>query len=67
MRKLGRGAEGGRVIIKQAPYWEQSWTQGSILQPRDHDLSQNQESDTQLSEPPNPEAPLGCFIKATYK
>ena len=33
------------TILKQAPCQVQSLVQGWIPQPRDHDLSQNQESD----------------------
>ena len=47
----GRGeAEGGN--LKQTPCWAQSLTWGSISWPWDHNLSRNQESDTQPTEPP---------------
>ena len=41
-----------RENIKQATCssWRQS--QGSILQPWDHEMNQNQDSDTQVTEPP---------------
>ena len=46
----GRGRE--RDNPKQAPHSVQSLTQGSIIPPWDHDLSQNQELDVQPTEPP---------------
>ena len=42
-----RGRERQRKNPKQAPLSAQSPTQGSIPQPRDHDLSRNQEPDAQ--------------------
>ena len=41
-----------RDNLKQAPCSVQSPTQGSIPQPWDHNLKRNQESDAQLTEPP---------------
>ena len=54
MWEPGRGAEieKARENLKQVPRPAQSPTQDSIPQPWDHDLSQNQESDAQLTEPP---------------
>ena len=48
-RERGRGRE--RKNLKQAPCSALSWTQGLIPWPWDHDLSQNQELDTQSTEP----------------
>ena len=48
----GRGRRRERENPKQARHSVQSPTWGSILQPWDHDLSWNQESDAQLTEPP---------------
>lgn len=44
----------GRVIdnLNQTPQWVQSPTQGSVSWPWHHDLSQNQELDTQATLPP---------------
>ena len=52
----GGGAEGGGD--KQIPCWEGSQTLGLIPGPRNHDLSLNQESDAQPTEPPR--CPLYC-------
>ena len=41
-----------RENLKQAPHSVRGLTQGWIPRPRDHDLSQNQESGAQLTEPP---------------
>ena len=48
----GGGAERERVNPKQAPNSAQSPTWGSIPCPWDHELSRNQESDAELTEPP---------------
>ena len=58
--KQGRGRERKRENPKQVPCSAQSPTQGSIPPSRDHDLSRHQESDTQLTEPP--QAPLICLV-----
>ena len=50
VEERGRGRE--RKNHKQTPRSAWSLVQGSIPQPCDHDLSQNQESDTQPTEPP---------------
>ena len=47
-----REREGHGENPKQAPHTAQGPTQGLIPQPWDHDLSQNQESDTQSTELP---------------
>ena len=53
-----RGGGGGGVVVgegensKQTPHWAQSPTWGLISQPWDHDLSWNQESDSQPTESP---------------
>ena len=57
-----RGKE--RENLKQAPWLGQSPTRGSIPHPWDRDLSQNQESDTQMTEP-CPSAP--SFSKIQFK
>ena len=49
--KLGRGTEEKGQNLKQTPYSAQSPTQGSIPWPWDHDLSWNQELDSQPTEP----------------
>ena len=41
----------GRENLKQTPHWVWSLMRGSISRPCDHNLSQNQESDTHPSEP----------------
>ena len=41
-----------RENVKQASCSKQSPKQGLILQPWDHDISQNEESGTQPTEPP---------------
>ena len=53
-RERERAGERGRdrENPKQTPCSAQSLMWGSILQPWDHDLNQNQESDAQLTEPP---------------
>ena len=50
----GLQRERGRENEKQVPCAVWSATRGSIPQPQDHDLSQNQELDTQLTGPPRP-------------
>ena len=45
-------AEGEEENLKQAPHPAQNQTQGSILRPWDRNLSQNQESEAQPTEPP---------------
>ena len=45
------GAEGERENLKEPLRSAQSLMRGSILRPWDHDPSQNQESDAQLTEP----------------
>ena len=50
----------GRENLKQAPCPVQSPTWGSFPALWDHDLSQNQESDAHLTEPPG--APSGIFL-----
>ena len=55
-----RGRERKRENLKQALCSAQSPMRGSIPQPWDHDLSQNQESDAQLTEPPR--HPKICFF-----
>ena len=47
IRERERGRERWRENLKQAPHSSQSPTWGSIPQPWDHDLSQNQELDAQ--------------------
>ena len=47
----GRGAEEERETLKLAPHPVQSPTRGWIPRHWDHDLSQNQECDAQLTEP----------------
>ena len=47
-------------IFKQAPHSVQSLTRGSIPQPWDRDLSQNQESEAQPTEPPR--CPVLLFL-----
>ena len=49
----GKGAEGEGENPKQAPL-DSAWSpmRGSIPRPWGHDLSQNQESDVRLTEPP---------------
>ena len=55
-REQGRGAERERILSRlQCP--ARSPTRGLIPRPRDHDPSQNQESDAQATEPPRPGAP----------
>lgn len=56
-----REAEGERKSLKQTPYWGWGLTWGSIPQLQDHDLSWNQETDAQLTEP------LRCPCKAFRK
>ena len=56
--RAGRGRGRRTENLKQAPRLVQSPTQGSISQPRDHDLSRNQESDAQLTEPPRCPSPI---------
>ncbi|XP_048068548.1 tumor protein p53-inducible nuclear protein 1 isoform X2 [Ursus arctos] len=62
--RAGRGRGRRRESLKQAPRSAQSQTRGSISQPRDHDLSRNQESDAQPTEPPRRPKRPG---KAAYK
>ena len=50
-----------RENLKQAPCSVWSLTQASVPWPWDHDLSRNQESDTQLTEPPR------CPFKMIFK
>ena len=65
MHTRARGEKVGereRILI-QTPHWVWSLTRGSIPQPQDHDLSQNQELDAQLPEPPkSPCIPVLIFI-----
>ena len=55
-REREREGEGGRErdneYLRQAPRSAQSLMWGSIPQPWDHDLRQNQQSHAQLTEPP---------------
>ena len=57
----GEGGEGERENLKQTPHSAQSPTQGLIPQPWDHDLSQNQESGAQPTEPPRCPVTIGIF------
>ena len=45
-READRESQAGSTLLVQSPTW------GSISQTWDHDLSQNQEPDAQLTEPP---------------
>ena len=47
-----RGRKGKGENLKQTPHWTQSQMPGLSLTTLDHDLIQNQESDTQQTEPP---------------
>ena len=49
MRRGERESQAGSQVD---PYSVRSWTQGLIPQPQDHELSQNQELDSQPTEPP---------------
>ena len=51
-RSRTRQGEEQREREGQTPHWAQHPTQGLISQPWDHDLTWNQESDTQLTVPP---------------
>ena len=51
-RKVGRGRGRRKKNLKQTPHWVQTLTRGSISPPWDHDLSREQESDAQPTEPP---------------
>ena len=52
MHKREREAEGEKENLKQAPHSAWNMTRGLIPPPWDHDLRENQESDTQVTEPP---------------
>ena len=52
MQVVGGEWQRERENPKQAPHSAQSLMWGSISQPRDRDLSQNQDSDAQPTEPP---------------
>ena len=57
--QIGEGAEGEN--LKQAPHSAPRLMRGSILRPGDYDLSRDQESDAQLTEPPR-RAPLKFLL-----
>ena len=59
-RARGRQGRGERKNLKQVPCPAQSAMQGSIPWPWDHNLSQNKEADTPLTEPPG--APCISYI-----
>ena len=61
----GRGRMKDRENPKQAPHLAQSPMQGPIPRPWDHNLSQNQESDAQLTEPSRRPRDIFYFNEAT--
>ena len=65
-REREREREGEKENPKQAPFSAWSLTQGCIPRPWDHDLSQNQESDTWSKPPRLPWALAFLVAKLKY-
>ena len=66
-RETERQRQRDRENLKQVPHSAQSLTQGLIPRPWDHDLSQNQESYTQLTVSPRCVWSPGCCVETRWK